>query len=80
MLENIDPGAFLADMAYAEDRLIDRLTERGITPVIPSKCNRTMQRETDFALYRERNLAEQFSIKSNFLAAVQFASIIILLN
>ncbi|KXV19286.1 transposase [Acetobacter malorum] len=95
MLENIDPDAFLADRAYDADRLIDRLTERGITPVIPPKRNRTTQRKTDFALYRERNLVERFfnklkqfraiatrydKLKSTFLAAVQFASIIILLN
>jgi transposase len=95
MLEIIDPDAFLADRAYDADRLINRLTERGITVVIPPKCNRTTQRETDFALYRERNLVERFfnklrqfraiatrydKLKSTFLTAVQFASIIILLN
>ena len=95
MLENIDPDAFLADRAYDADRLIDRLTERGITPVIPHKRNRMTRRETDFALYRERNLVERFfnklkrfraiatrydKMKSTFLAAVQFASVIILLN
>ena len=95
LLENIDPNAFLADKAYDADRLIDKLTERGITPVIPPKSNRTTRRETDFALYRERNLVERFfnklkqfraiatrydKLKSTFLAAVQFASIIILLN
>ncbi|MDG6095160.1 IS5 family transposase [Acetobacter sp. AN02] len=95
MLENIDPDAFLADRAYDADRLIDRLTERGVTPVIPPKRNRTMQRKTDFALYRERNPVERFfnklkqfraiatrcdKLKSTFLAAVQFASVIILLN
>jgi putative transposase len=95
LLEKIDPDAFLADRAYDADRLIDRLTERGITPVIPSKSNRTTQRKTDFVLYRERNLIERFfnklkqfraiatrydKLKSTFLAAVQFASIIIILN
>ena len=95
LLENIDPNAFLADKAYDADRLIDKLTERGITPVIPPKSNRTTRRETDFALYRERNLVERFfnklkqfraiatrydKLKSTFLAVVQFASIIILLN
>jgi transposase len=95
MLENIDPNAFLADRAYDADRLIGRLTERGMTVVIPPKRNRTTQRETDFALYRERNLIERFfnklkqfraiatrydKLKSTFLAAVQFASVIILLN
>ena len=95
MLENIDPDAFLADRAYDADRLIDRLTERGITVVIPPKRNRMTQRETDFALYRERNLIERFfnklkqfraivtrydKLKSTFRTAVQFASVIILLN
>ncbi len=95
LLEKIDPDAFLADRAYDADRLIDRLTERGITPVIPSKSNRTTQRKTDFVLYRARNLIERFfnklkqfraiatrydKLKSTFLAAVQFASIIIILN
>ncbi|QOF94726.1 IS5 family transposase [Novacetimonas hansenii] len=95
LLENIDPDAFLADKAYDADKLIDRLIQRGITPVIPPKRNRTTRRKTDFSLYRERNLVERFfnklkqfraiatrydKLKSTFLAAVQFASIIILLN
>lgn len=95
LLENIDRDAFLADKAYDADRLIDRLIQRGITPVIPPKRNRTTRWKTDFSLYRERNLVERFfnklkqfraiatrydKLKSTFLAAVQFASIIILLN
>lgn len=95
MLENIDPDAFLANRAYDADKLIDRLKERGIAVIIPPKCNRTTQRETDFALYRERNLVERFfnklkqfraiatrydKLKSTVLAAVQFASVIILPN
>ncbi|GEN62946.1 IS5 family transposase [Acetobacter oeni] len=95
LLENIEPGAFLADKGYDANRLIDKLTQRGITPVIPPKSNRKTIRETDFALYRERNLVERFfnklkqfravatrydKLKATFLAAVQFASIIILLN
>jgi len=40
--------------------LIEALRKRGITPVIPSKANRLIQRETDFALYRERNPVERF--------------------
>ena len=77
------------------DRLIDRLAERGIAVVIPSKRNRTIQREADFALHGERNLIERFfnklnqfraiairydKRKSTFLAAFQFVSISILLN
>jgi len=40
--------------------LIGTLEERGITPVIPSKANRIVQRPIHFALYRERNLVERF--------------------
>lgn len=95
MLENIDPDAVLADQAYDANRLIDRLIQRGFTPIIPLKSNRTTQRKTDFALYRERNLIERFfnklkqfraiatrydKLKSIFIAAMQFASLIILFN
>ncbi|GBQ08875.1 transposase [Acetobacter cerevisiae DSM 14362] len=94
-MENIDPDAFLADKAYDADELIDRLIQHGITLVIPPKRNKTTRRKTDFSLYRERNLVEKFlnklkrfraiatryeKLKSTFLVAVQFASIILLLN
>lgn len=95
MLEIVDPEAFLADKAYDADALIEVLEERGITPVIPPKANRLIKRETDFALYRERNLVERFFCKlkgfraiatrydklaSTFLAAVQLVSALIWLN
>lgn len=86
---------YLADKAYDVDRLINRLIQRGISPLIPPKRNKTTQRDTDFALYRDRNLVERFfnklkqfraiatpynKLKSTFLAAVQLDLIIILLN
>lgn len=95
MLEEIEPEAFLADKAYDADALIESLEERGVTPVIPPKANRRVQRETDFALYRERNLVERFFCKlkgfraiatrydklaSTFLAAVQLVSVLFWLN
>lgn len=46
LLENIEPDAFLADKEHDADRLIDRLTERGVTLVISSKRNRATQRKT----------------------------------
>ncbi|MSP44579.1 MAG: IS5/IS1182 family transposase, partial [Xanthobacteraceae bacterium] len=61
----------------------------------PSKANRKVQRNCDFALYCERNLVERFfnklkhfraiatrydKLARNFLAGVQLASAIILLN
>jgi putative transposase len=95
LLEEVDPEAFLADKAYDADALIGALVGRGITPVIPPKVNRLIKRETDFALYRERNLVERFFCKlkgfraiatrydklaSTFLAAVQLVSALFWLN
>src|SRR5437660_4895361 len=95
LIDSADPEALLADKAYDADALIDTLTRRGITPVIPPKANRKTPRACDFALYRERNLVERFFNKLKhfraiatrydklakiFLAAVQLASAIILLN
>jgi transposase len=63
--------------------------------VIPPKANRKTSRPCDFALYCERNLVERFfnrlkhfraiatrydKLARNFLAGVQLASAIILLN
>jgi transposase len=95
LLEEVEPEAFLADKAYDADALIETLEERGILPVIPSKANRLIQRNTDFALYCERNLVERFFCKlkgfraiatrydklaSSFLAAIQLVSAIFWLN
>jgi transposase len=33
---------------------------RNITPVIPSKSNKLKPKQTDYALYKERNLVERF--------------------
>ena len=95
MIGSADPDALLGDKAYDADPLIDTLTRRGITPVIPPKANRKTPRACDFALYCERNLVERFFNKLKhfraiatrydklakiFLAGVQLASAIILLN
>ena len=95
LLDEVDPQAFLGDKAYDANALIQFLEARRITPVIPPKANRIVQRQCDFALYRERNLVERFfnklkhfraiatrydKLARNFLAAVQLAAAIILLN
>ena len=54
LLENADPYACIGDKAYDADPLIDKLTQRGITPVIPPKANRKTTRTCDFVLYCER--------------------------
>ena len=95
LIDAADPEALLADKAYDADVLIDTLARRRITPVIPPKANRKTPRTCDYALYCERNLVERFfnklkhfraiatrydKLARNFLAGVQLASTIILLN
>ena len=95
LIENAEPDALLADKAYDADPFVGTLTQRGIIPVIPPKANRKIQRACDFALYCERNLVERFfnllkhfraiatrydKLARNFLAGVQLAAAIILLN
>ena len=95
LLERADPQALLGDKAYDADALLDTLAKRQITPVIPPKANRKVPRACDFALYCERNLVERFfnklkhfravatrydKLATNFLAAVQLACAIVLLN
>ncbi len=95
LLEESDPEALIGDTAYDADVFIEALAERQITPVIPSHPRRKKPRPCDFALYCERNLVERFfnklehfraiatrydKLARNFLAGVQLASAIILLN
>jgi transposase len=51
LIEDIELGALLADKAYDADRLIELLTRRRITPVIPPTASRAIKRACDFALY-----------------------------
>jgi transposase len=91
LLENANAGAVIADKAYDVDVLINKLTEQGVTPVIPPKANRKEKRECDFALYCERNLIERFfnkikhfrgiathydKLARNYLAAVQAVQLV----
>jgi putative transposase len=95
LIENLDPKALLADKAYDADRLIETLSNRRITVVIPPTASRAIRRPCDFALYRERNLIERFfnklkqyraiatrydKLARNFLAGVHLAACVILLN
>lgn len=57
LLEEADPEALIGDKAYDADPLLDTLTQREITPVIPPKANRKTPRTCDFALFCERSCA-----------------------
>jgi transposase len=95
LLDQVNPEAFLADKGYDSDALVATLEGRGITPVIPPKANRLNPRNTDFALYRERNLVERFfgnlkqyralatrydKLANTFLAAVALVCVLFWLN
>ena len=41
LIEAVDPAALIADKAFDADAFITALNERAITPVIPSKSNRS---------------------------------------
>jgi transposase len=95
LLAKVKPKAFLADKAYDANILIEMLESRKITPVIPSKSNRIEPRDTDYALYRERNLVERFfntikhfrgiatrydKLANTFLGAIHLIAAVIWLN
>lgn len=86
----------LADKAYdAEERVINLLSKKGITAVIPSKANRKKPRNYDQEIYKWRHLIENFFAKlkqyraiatrydktaRNFLSAIYLAATIININ
>jgi transposase len=95
LIESANPNALIGDRAFDADPFIDTLSQRGIVPVIPPKANRKTPRACDYALYCERNLIERFfnklkhfraiatrydKLAGNFLAGIQLACAIILLN
>lgn len=88
--------AVLADKAYdADERMRQKLKEKGCEPVIPPKKNRLEPSNYDQYLYKSRHLIENFFAKlkqyraiatrydktsSNFLGAIHLASIVLWLN
>ena len=85
----------IADKGYDSDALLEALQERQIATVIPPKANRKAPRQTDFALYRERNLVERFfnkikhyraiatrydKLANTYMAGVMLVCVIIWLN
>jgi transposase len=89
-------GALLADKAYdADERVRQKLIEKGCIAVIPPKSNRKTPSSYDKHVYKERHLIENLFAKLkqyraiatrydktalNFLGAIYMASIVIWLN
>ena len=94
LLEHVH--ALLADRAYdAQERVIDRLEQAGVTVVIPPKAHRLQPRPYDKHLYEARHLIENFFAKLkqyralatrydkravSFLGAIYLAASVVLLN
>jgi len=88
--------ALLADKAYdADERVRQKLIEKGCIAVIPSKSNRINPASYDKDVYKERHLIENFFAKLkhyraiatrydktalNFLGAIYLVSAVIWLN
>jgi transposase len=85
----------IGDKGYDSDELVEDIESRGAEAVIPPRKNRTQKRKYDRERYKDRNLAERFWRKvkeyrrvatryektaRNFLAMVQVASIMVLLQ
>lgn len=56
LLDEVDPEAFIADKAYDADPFVERLEERGITPVVSSRKNQHNSRKILFLIYKKRNI------------------------
>jgi transposase len=95
LLDGYSPAAVIADKAYDSDGLVKTIETKGAEAVIPPKVNRKQPRDFDRYLYKVRNLVERFinRIKQyrrvatryektgrNFLAFIQVASVMVLLQ
>jgi len=96
LVPGLEVDMLIADKAYdADERVIWPLREAGIKPVIPAKANRKQLRPHDKDLYKARSLIENFFCKLKqfraiatrydktaryFLAAIQLAAAVVLLN
>ena len=95
LLEDHDFKVAIGDKGYDSKKFVNSIESRGAEAVIPPRSNAKEPREIDLHLYKERNLVERFisRIKQyrrvatryektarNFLAFVQVASIMVLLQ
>ena len=86
---------YMGDKGYDSDKVVQAAKRRGATAIIPSRKNRKVPREYDKHLYKERVKVEWFfsllkqsrrvatryeKTRRNFLAFVQWASVLILLR
>ena len=86
LIQGFSATCLFADRGYDSDSILDMALQSGMTPVIPPKKHRKVQREYDKHLYKSRHLVENAFLKlkrwrgiatrfakntASFLAAVQ---------
>jgi len=54
----------IGDKGYDSDAVVERVRAVGARVVIPTQKNRTVQRDTDWHRYKDRNLVERFWAKA----------------
>ena len=59
LIEGFSPNCVMADKGYDAEAFIALIEACQATPVIPPKKNRTVPRQYDTYLYKERNLVER---------------------
>ena len=59
LLDGLRTQAVLADKGYDTDEIVRMVQQTGALVVIPPRSNRTVLRDYDKVLYKERNLAER---------------------
>lgn len=60
LIEGFEADYVLADKGYDSDAFVSAIAESQAIPVIPSKINRTVPRDFDRNLYKERHWVERF--------------------
>jgi len=95
LVSDLPADHLMADKAYDTNEILDLCAQSSITPVIPPKRNRTVQRDYDKELYKLRHLVENAFLKlkqwrgiatryakttKTFLAECQIAAIMLWLR
>jgi len=91
----MDAQYLLADRGYDSDAIVEAARQANMDPVIPPRKNRTVQREYDKYIYRQRHLVENAFLKlkrwrgiatryaknaASFLAAVHIRCLVLWLD
>lgn len=63
LIEQAKGENFIADKGYDSNAVIEAIEKKGMKAIIPSTSNRTIKRDIDGHLYRERRLVENFFCK-----------------